>query len=78
MGKNEIIKILEGIRDERTKGANTARRVGNSLLSMFDFLLSADREKLSSSSDDIAQGIITFAKGLISDNVASLKGGATF
>lgn len=78
MDKNEIIKILEGIRDERTKGANTARRVGNTLLSMLDFFLSANEDKLSSSSDDTAKGLITFVKGLISDNVASLNGGATF
>lgn len=33
---------------------------------------------LSKTQDDTAQGLITFAKGLISDMLAKLKGGATF
>lgn len=33
---------------------------------------------LSKTQDDTAQGLITFAKGLISDMLAQLKGGATF
>lgn len=37
-----------------------------------------DDEYLSKKNDDTAQGLITFAKGLISDMLAQLKGGATF
>lgn len=38
----------------------------------------ANRLYLSKQGDDTAQGLITFAKGLISDMLAKLKGGATF
>lgn len=38
----------------------------------------SQREFLSKKSDDTAQGVITFAKGLISEMLAQLKGGATF
>ena len=38
----------------------------------------ANRLYLSKQDDDTAQGLITFAKGLISDMLAKLKGGATF
>ena len=38
----------------------------------------SQRESLSKKSDDTAQGVITFAKGLISEMLAQLKGGATF
>ena len=70
--------MFEGIRDERTKHANTARRIGNAFLSMLDFASSAGDGKLSSVHDDIAQGFITFVKGLMSNQLAQLKGGASF
>ena len=38
----------------------------------------SQRESLSKKSDDTARGLITFAKGLISEMLARLKGGATF
>lgn len=38
----------------------------------------ANRLYLSKQGDDTAQGLITFAKGLISEMLAQLKGGATF
>lgn len=76
--KDTLIKMFEGIRDERTKHANTARRIGNAFLSMLDFASSAGDGKLSSVHDDIAQGFITFVKGLMSIHLAQLKGGASF
>lgn len=76
--KDTLIKMFEGIRDERTKHANTARRMGNAFLSMLDFASSAGDGKLSSVHDDIAQGFITFVKGLMSNQLAQLKGGASF
>lgn len=76
--KDTLIKMFEGIRDERTKHANTARRIGNAFLSMLDFASSAGDGKLSSVHDDIAQGFITFVKGLMSNQLAQLKGGASF
>lgn len=76
--KDTLIKMFEGIRDERTKHANTARRIGNAFLSMLDFASSAGDGKLSSVHDDIAQGFITFVKGLMANQLAQLKGGASF
>lgn len=76
--KDTLIKMFEGIRDERTKHANTARRIGNAFLSMLDFASSTGDGKLSSVHDDIAQGFITFVKGLMSNQLAQLKGGASF
>lgn len=76
--KDTLIKMFEGIRDERTKHANTARRIGNAFLSMLDFASSAGDGKLSSVHDDIAQGFITFVKGLMVNQLAQLKGGASF
>lgn len=38
----------------------------------------ADKYYLSKQDDDTAQGLITFAKGLVSEMAARLKGGATF
>ena len=76
--KDTLIKMFEGIRDERTKHANTARRIGHAFLSMLDFASSAGDGKLSSVHDDIAQGFITFVKGLMSNQLAQLKGGASF
>lgn len=40
--------------------------------------LRAQKEFLSKTQDDTAQGLITFVKGLISEMLAQLKGGATF
>lgn len=60
---------IEGIADNSTSVSSTNRIVTPKFL---------DDNTLSSVSDDTAQGLITFAKGLISEMLAQLKGGATF
>lgn len=60
---------IEGIADNSTSVSSTNRIVTPKFL---------DDNTLSSVSDDTAQGMITFAKGLISEMLAQLKGGATF
>lgn len=79
--KENIKQNLEGIRDERAKGANTARRIGSALLDMLDYLASSADDKLSATEDDVAHGIITFMKGLVSKgdiiidgNIATTEG----
>lgn len=69
--KNKIREIFEAIRDEKVKHANTAKRIGNAFLSLFNYA-AADDEKLSSVYNDTAHGIITFAKGLVSSALAKL------
>ena len=69
--KNKIREIFEAIRDEKVKHANTAKRIGNAFLSLFNYA-AADDEKLSSVYNDNAHGIITFAKGLVSSALAKL------
>ncbi len=71
LDKQQIKQTFEEIRDERIPKANTARRIGNAFLSLFEFAAPND-EKLSSVNDDTAQGIITFAKGLVSKALAKL------
>lgn len=71
LDKQQIKQSFEEIRDERIPKANTARRIGNAFLSLFEFAAPND-EKLSSVNDDTAQGIITFAKGLVSKALAKL------
>lgn len=60
---------IEGIADNSTSVSSTNRIVTPKFL---------DDNTLSSVSDDTAQGLITFVKGLISEMLAQLKGGATF
>lgn len=60
---------IEGIADNSTSVSSTNRIVTPKFL---------DDNTLSSVSDDTAQGLITFAKGLISEMLAQLKSGATF
>ncbi len=58
---NDIRQSLEAIRDERTKYANTARRIGNAFLSLLDYISQfADDEYLSKVYDDTAHGKIVF------------------
>ena len=71
LDKQQIKQTFEEIRDERIPKANTARRIGNAFLSLFEFAAPND-EKLSSIYDDTAQGLITFAKGLVSKALAKL------
>lgn len=71
LDKQQIKQTFEEIRDERIPKANTARRIGNAFLSLFEFAAPND-EKLSSVDDDTAKGLITFAKGLVSKALAKL------
>lgn len=71
LDKQQIRQTFEEIRDERIPKANTARRIGNAFLSLFEFAAPND-EKLSSVDDDTAKGLITFAKGLVSKALAKL------
>ena len=71
LDKQQIKQSFEEIRDERIPKANTARRIGNAFLSLFEFAAPND-EKLSSIYDDTAQGLITFSKGLVSKALAKL------
>lgn len=71
LDKQQIKQSFEEIRDERIPKANTARRIGNAFLSLFEFAAPND-EKLSSVDDDTAKGLITFAKGLVSKALARL------
>lgn len=71
LDKQQIKQSFEEIRDERIPKANTARRIGNAFLSLFEFAAPND-EKLSSVDDDTAKGLITFAKGLVSKALAKL------
>ena len=71
LDKQQIKQTFEDIRDERIPKANTARRIGNAFLSLFEFAAPND-EKLSSVDDDTAKGLITFAKGLVSKALAKL------
>ncbi len=62
---DELKRTFEGIRDERALHANTATRIGNAFLSLLNYLKDSFTEKfLRKDTDDTAQGIITFLKGL--------------
>ena len=74
----ELISRLTEIRDERVKGANTARRVGSALLALLNYAMQDNGIYLSKEHDDAADGVITFLKGLVSEAKAELKEGATF
>lgn len=74
----ELISRLTEIRDERAKGANTARRVGSALLALLNYAMQDNGTYLSKEHDDAADGVITFLKGLVSEAKAELKEGATF
>lgn len=60
----QLIKTLEGIRDERGMHANTATRIGSALIELANFVLANGDNFLSKVSDDTAEGFITFLKGL--------------
>lgn len=66
----QLIKTLEGIRDERGMHANTATRVGSALIELAKFVLD-NGEYLSRVSDDTANGFITFLKGLAASSVTT-------
>lgn len=71
-------RAFESIRDERAKGANTARRIGEAFLSLLAYASQDNGAYLSREHDDAAQGLITFVKGLVSEQVARLNQGAQF
>lgn len=71
--------MFEGIRDEKRTAANTAVRIGNAFLALLDMIEGTlPGIYLSKIDDDEAQGHITFLKGLTSNLLARLKGGAEF
>ena len=72
--KDYLRQLAMAIRDEYRKGANTAYRVGSLLLSLID--TDANIESLSQyflrkDKEDVAQEVITFLKGLVSNLVQS-------
>lgn len=71
-------RALESIRDERAKGANTARRIGEAFLSLLAYASQDNGAYLSREHDDAAMGAITFLEGLTSERMARLMQGAQF
>ena len=71
----ELRSLYEGIRDERKTNANTATRIGNAFLALLSYIESTPF--LRNDMDDTAEGVITFAQGLISLKEALLKAGYT-
>ena len=79
LDKSSLQTLFEGIRDERRLQANTANRIGNAFLSLLHFCADETSEAfLSRKHDDAAEGMITFLRGLISEQMAQLKAGAQF
>ena len=79
LDKSALQTLFEGIRDERRLQANTANRIGNAFLSLLHFCADETSEAfLSRKHDDAAEGMITFLRGLISEQMAQLKAGAQF
>ena len=79
LDKSNLQTLFEGIRDERRLQANTATRIGNAFLSLLHFCADETSDKyLSRQHDDAAEGMITFLRGLISEQMAQLKAGAQF
>ena len=79
---NDSISALKNYTRDRTSGSlPDIIRSWEDTLPTDTNLFSArrsQRESLSKKNDDTARGLITFAKGLISEMLALLKGGATF
>ena len=79
LDKSNLQTLFEGIRDERRLQANTANRIGNAFLSLLHFCADETSDRyLSRKHDDAAEGMITFLRGLISEQMAQLKAGAQF
>ncbi len=79
LDKSALQTLFEGIRDERRLQANTANRIGNAFLSLLHFCADETSDAfLSRKHDDAAEGMITFLRGLISEQMAQLKAGAQF
>ena len=72
--KDYLRQLAIAIRDEYRKGANTAYRVGSLLLSLIDTdanIESLNQYFLRKDKEDVAQEVITFLKGLVSNLVQS-------
>lgn len=74
LDKSNLQTLFEGIRDERRLQANTANRIGNAFLSLLHFCADETSDRyLSRKHDDAAEGMITFLRGLISEQMAQFK-----
>ena len=72
--KDYLRQLAMAIRDEYRKGANTAYRVGSLLLSLIDTdanIESLNQYFLRKDKEDVAQEVITFLKGLVSNLIQS-------
>ena len=72
--KDYLRQLAIAIRDEYRKGANTAYRVGSLLLSLIDTdanIESLNQYFIRKDKEDVAQEIITFLKGLVSNLIQS-------
>ena len=79
LDKSNLQTQFEGIRDERRLQANTAYRIGNAFLSLLHFCADETSDRyLSRKHDDAAEGMITFLRGLISEQMAQFRAGAQF
>lgn len=73
----DIEKHIEQIRDERREAANTAKRVGSTMMEIFKYvaatvetaLADISQRYLSKEKDDVAKGLITFLKGIKIDDI---------
>lgn len=62
---NNVLTFLEGIRDEKNTAANTATRIGRGMIMLLDYFANGVSDQyLSKTSDDTAEGLITFLKGI--------------
>lgn len=80
---DELASLAVQVRDEHQTGANTAQRVGSLLLRIVRALSVSDVDELSryflrKDVADVAQGIITFARGLVANGTLTAAQGATF
>lgn len=68
----DIITYLEGIRDERREGANTATRVGTAFLMLLHYIADEDSPFLRKDREDATRYLMKFLAGIVigeSDNV---------
>ncbi len=73
----DIEKHIEQIRDERREAANTAKRVGSTMMEIFKYVAASvetaladiSNGYLSKEKDDVAKGLITFLKGIKIDDI---------
>ena len=73
----DIEQHIEQIRDERREAANTAKRVGSTMMEIFKYVAATVETALSDISqgylskekDDVSKGLITFLKGIKIDDI---------